>query len=311
MSRPRQRVAPREHKAPLTILWIWLGFAVFWGLVTLIDRSFPAPKETAVAAPRFDSYVVDPAHLLPEVDRQRINQRSGAFEQETSNQLVIAIYPESPSASIDDFTIRTAQATGVGARGRDNGAILFVFAKERTARLEVGYGLEGVVPDAIAYRILHEQFRSNGALADDVERAANALMERMGAEFRAGRSAGALRVTLARLRNVGSRIRETVWPFLTATTILQRTVLSFFASLIGIGLASGFANAAKLLFNAGRVAINLVRRGSWKRGTLPIEFGSMLDTVKIIVLLLIPLAGIVVLIAGGGHFGGAGAGVRW
>ncbi len=311
MPRPSQRNVAPEKKAPKTILWIWLGFAVFWGLVTVIDRSFPSPKVAAIAAPRFDSYVVDPAHLLPDVDRQRINQRSGAFEQETSNQLVIALYPESPSASIDDFTIRTAQATGVGAKGRDNGAILFVFAKERTARLEVGYGLEGAIPDAIAHRILHEQFRGSATLGDDVDRAANALMERIRAEYRAGHAPGAIRVTLARLRNLGSRMRETIWPFLTATTIPQRAGLSFFASLIMIGLASGFANAARLLFNAGRVAINLLRPHSWKQGTLSIELGSMLDTVKLVVLLLIPLAGIVVLIAGGGHFGGAGAGVRW
>jgi uncharacterized protein len=69
---------------------------------------------------------------------------------------VVAIVPRLPSASMEDFTVRTAQSWRVGGKGLDNGAVLFVFAQDRKLRLEVGYGLEATVPDAIAHRIIDE-----------------------------------------------------------------------------------------------------------------------------------------------------------
>jgi uncharacterized protein len=57
---------------------------------------------------------------------------------------------------MEDFTVRTAEAWRVGRQKLDNGLLLFVFVKERKLRIEVGYGLEGAVPDALAKRIIDE-----------------------------------------------------------------------------------------------------------------------------------------------------------
>jgi len=68
--------------------------------------------------------------------------------------VLVVLFPELPSPSLEDFTIRTAQAWRVGQKKLDNGVILFVFVKDRKLRMEVGYGLEGALPDALAARII-------------------------------------------------------------------------------------------------------------------------------------------------------------
>ena len=78
---------------------------------------------------------------------------------------MVAIFPKLPSASLEDFTIRTAQAWRAGRQKLDNGVVLFVFVADHKLRLEVGYGLEGALPDALANRIIQDEivprFRAN------------------------------------------------------------------------------------------------------------------------------------------------------
>lgn len=101
-------------------------------------------------------YFNDYAHLVSPSDGERLDARLKAFEQESTNQIVVAIFPELPSPSLDDFTIRTAQAWRVGQKKLDNGVVLFVFVKDHKTKLEVGYGLEDKIPDAVAKRILQD-----------------------------------------------------------------------------------------------------------------------------------------------------------
>ena len=79
------------------------------------------------------------------------------FERESSNQILVAIYPRMQSASsVEDYTVRVAQAWRVGQKARNNGVVLFVFQESRDVRIVTGYGLEGVLPDAIAKRIISD-----------------------------------------------------------------------------------------------------------------------------------------------------------
>jgi uncharacterized protein len=78
------------------------------------------------------------------------------FERATGNQVLVWIGDTTGDAALEDWTVRAFARWKVGRKGLDNGLILFVFAKDRSARFEVGYGLEGRVPDAIASRILDD-----------------------------------------------------------------------------------------------------------------------------------------------------------
>jgi uncharacterized protein len=103
------------------------------------------------------AYFNDYAGLVPAADAQRLDLKLRQFAQETSTQIVVAIFPELPSPSLEDFTVRTAQSWRVGRKDWDNGAVLFMFVKDRKLRIETGYGLEGALPDILAARILDEQ----------------------------------------------------------------------------------------------------------------------------------------------------------
>ena len=84
--------------------------------------------------------------------------------------------------SIEDFTIRCVEKWKVGQKKYDNGLVLFVFIQERKVRVEVGYGLEGTITDAVSRRVIEEQigphFR-NGAYAAGLNAAADEIMRRI------------------------------------------------------------------------------------------------------------------------------------
>jgi uncharacterized protein len=111
-----------------------------------------APELPPAPSQHFNDY----AQLVTPAEASRLDQKLRALEQSSTVQLVVAIFPELPSPSLEDFTVRTAQAWGIGQKQPDNGAVLFVFVKDRKSRLEVGYGLEDEIPDATARRILQD-----------------------------------------------------------------------------------------------------------------------------------------------------------
>jgi uncharacterized protein len=103
-------------------------------------------------------------------------------ERATGAQMVIAIFPSLEGESLEDFGIRLAERWRVGDKKLDNGVILLMFVQERRIRLEVGYGLEPVLPDAVASQIIREQigprFRE-GRWADGLTAAVDAVFARI------------------------------------------------------------------------------------------------------------------------------------
>jgi uncharacterized protein len=132
----------------------------------------------------------DGAGLVSAEDATRLDAKLRDFEDQTSTQIVVAIFPELPEPSLEDFTVRTAQAWRVGQKKLNNGAILFVFVKDRRARIEVGYGLEGALPDAICKDILEDrlapEFRA-GRYAAGIEAAVDAMIQATRGEYHAAR----------------------------------------------------------------------------------------------------------------------------
>ena len=117
----------------------------------------PALAGTAdVVPPPPTRHCDDRAGFLADGTAQALDDKLAAFEARSGNQIVVSIFPELPSPSLEDFTVRTAQAWRLGQKKLDNGLVLFVFVKERTLRIEVGYGLEGKVPDAVAKRVIED-----------------------------------------------------------------------------------------------------------------------------------------------------------
>ena len=99
----------------------------------------------------------DRAGLLSRSARQALESRLALFEQQTSNQVVVAIFPSLEGGSIEDFSIRLAEKWKFGTAKNDNGVILLIFPDDRAVRIEVGYGLEGVLTDAVCAQIIRER----------------------------------------------------------------------------------------------------------------------------------------------------------
>jgi uncharacterized protein len=113
-----------------------------------------------VIPPKPDRYFNDYAGVVSNEAAQRFNEQLAQFERETSDQVVVAVFPKMQSDSdIADYTQRVAQAWGVGQKERRNGAVLFVFIQDRKMFIQVGYGLEGALPDATAFDITERHIK--------------------------------------------------------------------------------------------------------------------------------------------------------
>jgi uncharacterized protein len=103
-------------------------------------------------------YFNDYAKVVSSATASQLNQTLEGFERQSSEQIVVAVFPRMQSdSSIEDYTIRVFRSWAVGQKAKNNGAALFVFVQDRKMFLQVGYGLEGVLPDALCKRIIEEQ----------------------------------------------------------------------------------------------------------------------------------------------------------
>jgi uncharacterized protein len=113
-----------------------------------------------VIPPKPAGYFNDYAGVVSKEAAYRFNEQLAQFERDTSNQVVVAVFPKMQSDSdIADYTQRVAQAWGVGQKDRRNGAVLFVFVQDRKMFIQVGYGLEGALPDATAFDITENRIK--------------------------------------------------------------------------------------------------------------------------------------------------------
>ena len=130
-----------------------------------------------VIPPKPPGYFNDSAGVVSKERALQFNEQLAQFERETSNQIVVAVYRKMESTSdIADYTQRVAQSWGVGQADQRNGAVLFVFVDDRKMHVQVGYGLEGVIPDITAFDIterhIKPRFRNNdyeGGLATGIQ----------------------------------------------------------------------------------------------------------------------------------------------
>ena len=119
----------------------------FLGLSVLFALQVPS---------RADGYVSDRAGLLSPSARAGLETVLRAFEEKTSNQVVVATFPSLEGDSLEDFSMRLAETWKAGQKRRDNGVIFLIFKNDRKIRIEVGYGLEGVLTDALSGQIISQ-----------------------------------------------------------------------------------------------------------------------------------------------------------
>lgn len=127
-------------------------------LVFLLSWAAPLLRAAEVMPPAPANYFSDYAGVVSRAVAQELDGRLRQFERDTSNQFLVAIFPKMQSdSSVEDYTVRIAQSWRAGQKGRDNGVILFVFTQDRQLYIQVGYGLEGSLPDILCKRIIDNE----------------------------------------------------------------------------------------------------------------------------------------------------------
>ena len=137
-------VPPRLARAIRLILG--LGVAL---LLPALASAQPQP-----AFPRLTGRVVDAANILKPEDRAAIERKLKAHEDKTTDQVVVATLPGLGGTSVEDYANRLFRHWALGQKAKNNGVLLVVAPNERKARIEVGYGLEGALTDALTKVII-------------------------------------------------------------------------------------------------------------------------------------------------------------
>ena len=122
----------------------------------IVVATMPLPSAFALDVPKLQQRVTDLAAVLQPQQRSNLEQELTAYEQRTGHQFAVLTVPTLAGDPLEDFSMRVAEAWKVGDKKRDDGLLVLLALQERKVRIEVGYGLEGVVTDAVAKRVISE-----------------------------------------------------------------------------------------------------------------------------------------------------------
>lgn len=130
---------------------LWKGLATLVLALLALLAPTVAPAQTF---PQFTGLVTDDAGILPADQKAALEAKLEALQKQTNRQLVVATIPDLQGYEIADYGNQLIRKWGVGLKGADNGSILIVAPKEHKVRIEVGYGLEPVLTDALSSVII-------------------------------------------------------------------------------------------------------------------------------------------------------------
>lgn len=124
----------------------------------LIALAAAFPLLAAIPLPPAPSrYVTDAANAIPDDREDALNAKLEQYERETTNQLIVYVARKVPAGTtLEEMGAEAIRTWAVGQAKKDNGAILFLFIDDRQSRIEVGYGLEGNLTDAVSKDILFD-----------------------------------------------------------------------------------------------------------------------------------------------------------
>jgi len=144
-----------------------------------------SPASAALTFPPLTGRVVDDAHVLPADVQAGLTQKLADLQARTSRQLVVVTLPSLQGDEISDYGYQLGRAWGIGQKGTNNGALFIVVPSEHKVRIEVGYGLEPILTDALTSQILQEkvlpQFKA-GDIPAGVTGGTDAIIDQLGAD---------------------------------------------------------------------------------------------------------------------------------
>jgi len=194
---------------------------------------FAAGPALAVDFPPLSGRVVDQADLLSPQQEAELTAKLEALERASSRQLVVATIPSLQDLPIEDYGSQLGRHWRIGQGGANNGVVLIVAPNERKMRIEVGYGLEGIMTDALSSRIIREtvtpRFRE-GDYPGGINAGVDAIIEQLQAPPEAAEQRA---LEAARAEGAGSRARSggrSFFPIIIWGVVLVFVVLPIFGA---------------------------------------------------------------------------------
>ena len=127
-------------------------------VLLLFVQSASAQRSKSVASQdKIKTYVTDKTGTLTSTQIKSLESKLAAFEKETSNQLVVWMEPSLDGNSVEDRSYELAEQNGIGQKDKNNGVLLYIAKNDRKLRIEVGYGLEGALTDALSSQIIRKE----------------------------------------------------------------------------------------------------------------------------------------------------------
>lgn len=214
--------------------------------------------------PALTGRVVDDAQLLTPEQEQALTGKLATLEQQTRDQLVVVTVPSLQDQPIEDFGYQLGRHWGIGQKANNGGALLIVAPNERKVRIEVGYGLEGVLTDAYASMIIRDDilpsFRT-GDYAAGIIAGTDAIIAQLTADPAEAQ---------ARAAEAKSAVKEREAPILPALVIFL-IFFFLFVSLVGAAAGGRRRNGKRdgltpILIWAASEALRNKGRGGWGGG---------------------------------------------
>ncbi|HMM54476.1 MAG TPA: TPM domain-containing protein [Candidatus Desulfobacillus sp.] len=209
---------------------------LFAALLLALAACIGQAADGLVAVPPLAARVTDLSGALDDSQRASLEAALARFEEERGSQIAILLVPSTRPEPIEAYSIRVAEAWRLGRKGVDDGILILVAREDRQLRIEVGRGLEGAVPDAVARRIIDEDitphFRQGdffGGLEAGVGRLASVI---------AGEALPPPR-TQARWNGEGADAESLFVLGIVIATLLGATLSRLFGRLAGSALTSG------------------------------------------------------------------------
>ncbi|NOV29294.1 YgcG family protein [Methylomonas sp. ZR1] len=137
-------------------MWKTADFSGFWVALFLAVCLFAAAVNAEQGVPNLEQRVTDLTGTLSAQQRTALEQRLQAFEQQKGSQIAVLIVASTKPEDIAQYAIRVVEQWRLGRKGVDDGILMLLAKDDRATRIEVGYGLEGVVPDVLAKRIIDD-----------------------------------------------------------------------------------------------------------------------------------------------------------
>lgn len=148
----------------------------------------PVEKSLADNPTQFRQYVTDETGTLNGSQISTLSNKLMGFEKSTSNQVVVYIIPSLNGESLEDVSIRLAEKNKIGKKDKNNGVLILIAKEDRKIRIEVGYGLEGVLTDALCSQIIRKEISpkfKEGKYYDGIYAGVDAIMQASKGEYSA------------------------------------------------------------------------------------------------------------------------------